>query len=76
MKYLEGSFSVFPGSSKNYRDNWDRIFKKENEVEVKKESKEKIEPIEASKEDDPFIYPKTKKSKDKLKKETKPKGKK
>lgn len=32
MKYLGGSFSVYPGESKNYRDNYDRIFKKEEKT--------------------------------------------
>lgn len=31
MKYLGDSFSVFPGSEKNYRDNYDRIFGKKPE---------------------------------------------
>jgi len=30
-KYLEGSFSVYPGSSQNYRDNYDRIFGKKED---------------------------------------------
>lgn len=42
MKYLEGSFSVHPGASKAYRDNWDRIFNKDkkNEDEEVKASDE------------------------------------
>ncbi len=28
MKYLDKSFSVSPGASDAYRDNWDRIFGK------------------------------------------------
>ena len=28
MKYLTKSFTVHPGESKEYRDNWDRIFAK------------------------------------------------
>jgi hypothetical protein len=32
MKYLQGSFSISPGGTKEYRDNYDRIFgKKEQE---------------------------------------------
>lgn len=31
MKYLEGSFSVYPGSNQKYRDNYDSIFGKKEE---------------------------------------------
>ena len=30
MKYLDKSFSVSPGASDSYRENWDRIFGKKS----------------------------------------------
>jgi hypothetical protein len=33
MKYLEDKFSVHPGASKDYRDNFDKVFGKKRKVE-------------------------------------------
>lgn len=35
MKYLNDSFSVFPGGNKNYRDNYDKVFGKAEPAPVK-----------------------------------------
>lgn len=41
MKYLEGSFSVHPGASKAYRDNWEKVFGKKDK-DVKEDDKDKL----------------------------------
>lgn len=38
MKYQNKSFTVTPGSSQNYRDNWERIFSKKNKKTAKQSS--------------------------------------
>lgn len=61
MKYLGGSFSVYPGSNKAYRDNYDAIFGKKN-----KEQEEKQEPTAPEveqKAEAPKVEEKPKKSK-------------
>lgn len=36
MKYLDDSFSVFPGGNENYRNNYDKVFgKSEPETSIK-----------------------------------------
>lgn len=75
MKYLGDSFSVHPGDSKAYRDNFDKVFGKKPDKEdaYKDESRPAIpppkdfspEPVEIKKK------PKQKKAKKRAKQKTK-----
>lgn len=79
MKYLEGSFSVFPGSNAKYRANYDLIdwgkkdAKPKDKAEPKKETKQELkqEPVEVIKRDTSFDPPKNKKKKNKKAKKKK-----
>lgn len=77
MKYLGDSFSVYPGSEKNYRDNYDKIFGKKDksvpETEQPKSGPKKMSDLPAPREVQ--VPLKAKKPKIKKPKNEKPKAK-
>lgn len=67
MKYLGGSFSVYPGGNQAYRDNYDKIFGKGEDEEVKPD----MEPVPIPPAPPELQKPKTKKKKNEKNKKSK-----
>jgi hypothetical protein len=71
MKYLGDSFSVFPGGSKSYRDNYDKIFGKKDKEDKKLDDLNNQEPIPIPPAPPELDKPKKKKAKNEKAKKTK-----